>query len=61
MKINFRDGSAMVKLTVKAAADPNVPRTADESNPTLWMALMAASLAGTIGIASLGRRRRTHR
>ena len=60
VKVNFQDGSAMVKLTVKAAADPNVPRTADESNPTLWSGLMLLSAAMLV-LLPIARKRKTER
>ena len=60
VKVNFSDGSSMVKLTVKAAADPNVPRTADESNPTLWSGLMLLSAAMLV-LLPIARKRKTER
>ena len=43
VKVNFQDGSATVKLTVKAAAVN--PTTGDESNLALWSSLMFLSVA----------------
>ena len=65
VKVNFDDGSATVKLTVKAAAsNPDTganitsPKTGDESNLALWSCIMFLSLAGMIVLLLYTRKRK---
>ena len=37
---------------------PTLPQTGDESNVGLWIALMALSMVGFVGVASVGKKRR---
>jgi len=67
-KVNFQDGSATVKLTVKAAtsnpdtgANITSPKTGDESNLALWSSLMILSLTGLLVVAMATKRRRKTR
>lgn len=59
VKVNFQDGSATVKLTVKAATEN--PKTGDESNLALWSSLMFLSVAGMLVVAVAAKRRRKER
>ena len=59
--INFDDGKAETKLTVKAASsptDPTSPKTGDDSHMSLWIVLMILSATGLCGTAYFGRKRR---
>lgn len=67
VKVNFQDGSATVKLTVKAAATqptpkpsekPASPRTGDESSLALWSSLMFLSVAAIIVLLLYARKRK---
>ena len=46
--VNFKDGKTSTGLTIKAAANSNVPRTDDNSGLGVWFALMIASLLGMV-------------
>ena len=60
IKVNFDDGSAAVKLTVKARAnDPIIPRTGDENKLELWMGLVFLSIVANIALLVYVRKRRT--
>ncbi len=72
VKVNFQDGSATVKLTVKAAATqptpspkpsekPTSPKTGDESNLVLWSSLMFLSVAAMIVLLLYARKRKTEK
>lgn len=54
--------TATVTFTVKAASGSTdkatPPQTGDESNVGLWIALMAFSMVGLVGVASVGRKRK---
>ena len=56
VKVNFQDGSATVKLTVKAATGN--PKTGDESNPALWSSLMFLSVAAMFVLLLYARKRK---
>ena len=62
IKVVFDDGEASTRLTVKAAAQTGgntgtkSPATGDGSNVFLWSTLMALSMGGLLGLASLRRR-----
>ena len=66
VKVNFQDGSATVKLTVKAAAsnpdtgakDITSPKTGDESNLALWSSLMFLSVAAMFVLLLYARKRK---
>lgn len=67
VKVNFQDGSATVKLTVKAAATqptpkpsekPTSPKTGDESNLALWSSLMFLSVAAMVVLLLYTRKRK---
>ncbi|MBR0164729.1 MAG: InlB B-repeat-containing protein [Lachnospiraceae bacterium] len=66
VKVNFQDGSATVKLTVKAAAsnpdtgakDITSPKTGDESNLALWSSLMFLSVAAMVVLLLYARKRK---
>ena len=66
VKVNFQDGSATVKLTVKAAAsnpdtgakDITSPKTGDESNLALHGSLMFLSVAAMIVLLLYARKRK---
>ena len=59
VKVNFQDGSATVKLTVKAAAEN--PKTGDESIPALWSSLMFLSVAAMVVLLLYARKRKTEK
>ena len=59
--INFDDGKAETKLTVKAATSPTQPETpvtGDNSHLGLWISMMILSMVGLGGMALIGRKRR---
>lgn len=67
VKVNFQDGSATVKLTVKAAATqptpkpsekPDSPKTGDESNLALWSSLIFLSVAAMVVLLLYARKRK---
>ena len=57
--IDFDDGKAETKLTVKAASqyDPTSPQTGDNSHLDLWIALMIISFCGLTATLFIGKKR----
>ena len=57
VSINFDDGKAETKLTIKATpTDSNPPQTGDNSHTGLWIALMILSGMGLCGMVFIGRK-----
>ena len=58
--VDFDDGKAETKLTVKAAShdDPVSPQTGDNSHIGLWIALMILSLRGLAATLFIGKKKR---